>query len=112
MVKGTNIEEELGEVVDFSAVYRSRNPFNTSKNVKIDEYINKAVIIKDYKVVEGERFNMVYILAIDPETGEEITLRTSSKVIQDELQQLEPILKQGKVIKATIRKNKKYLTFA
>jgi len=54
----------------------------------------------------------VYILAIDPETGEEITLRTSSKVIQDELQQLEPILKQGKVIKATIRKNKKYLTFA
>jgi len=112
MVKKMGVEEELGEVIDFSTVYRSRNPFNTDKIAKIDEYINKVVIIEDFRIDQGEKYDFISILAYDPESNEHVTLRTTSKVIKNQLLALEEVLKQGRKVKVTIKKTKRYLTFA
>jgi len=98
-------------IVSFSEVRGFSNPFETEKVARLDEYINKRILIKDFKIEEGENFNFVFILAIDPETKEEITLRTTSRVIEKQLRQIEKYLKEGMAVEATVRKRKRYLTF-
>ncbi len=104
-------EKSIKAIKTFSEIAGSRNPFGTEKVARLDEYINKEVIIKDFVIDEGPNFNMAYILVVDPETREEVTLRTTSQVIQKQLQMMEQYLKEGIAVKAVIRKRKRYLTF-
>lgn len=103
-----------GKIINFSELKRTRNPFNTEKVERLDSFINKEIIIKDYRVDEGviqnKKVNFTYILAVDPETNEEVTLRTTSEVILKQLRQLEPYLKEGYLVKAKVIKKKRYLS--
>lgn len=103
-----------GKIVDFNELKRVRNPFGTERIERLDTYINKEVVIRDYKVDEGtiqnKKVNFVYILAIDPEKNEEITLRTTSEVILRQLRQIENYLREGYLVKARIVKKKRYLS--
>lgn len=103
-----------GKIINFSELKKTRNPFNTEKVERLDVYINREIIIRDYKIDEGtiqeRKVNFIYILAIDPSTNEEVTLRTTSEVILKQLRQIEPYLKDGYLIKARIIKKKRYLS--
>jgi len=101
--------ESKPKVISFSEIRGLRNPFGTQKIARLDEYINRTILIKDFKVDKGERFNFVYILAVDEETNEEITLRTTSRVIEKQLQQIEHVLREGVLVRATIKRIKRYL---
>ncbi|MEM1925371.1 MAG: hypothetical protein QXH44_09920 [Pyrobaculum sp.] len=107
-------EKISGKVISFAELRKTRNPFGTEKIDRLDSYINKEIVIKDYKVdegmIQGKKVNFVYILAIDPEKGEEVTLRTTSEVILKQLRQLEPYLKEGYLVKAKVIKKKRYLS--
>ncbi|MEM4452447.1 MAG: hypothetical protein QW182_04495 [Thermosphaera sp.] len=103
-----------GKIINFSELKRTRNPFNTEKVERLDSFINKEIIIRDYKVdegnIQGKKVSFTYILAVDPSTNEEVTLRTTSEVVLKQLRQIEPYLKDGYLIKARVIKKKRYLS--
>lgn len=102
-----------GRIINFSELRKTRNPFNTERVERLDSYINKEIIIRDYKVdegvIQGKKVNFTYILTIDPETGTEVTLRTTSEVILKQLKQIESYLREGYLVKAKVIKKKRYL---
>jgi len=104
--------KENVKIVNFADLKGLRNPFNTVRVARLDEYINKTIIIKDFKIDKGDKLDFVYILAIDEETGEEITLRTTSSVIEKQLQLIERYLREGIMVRATVKRVKRYLTLA
>jgi len=103
--------KDIKGIVSFSEIRGFSNPFDTEEVYRLDEYINKRVLIKDFKIEQGENFNFIFILVIDPETKKEVTLRTTSRVIEKQLKQIEKYLREGMAVEAVVRKRKRYLTF-
>jgi hypothetical protein len=99
------------KIVDFSEV-RSRDPFKTGTVMRIDEVLNTPIIIIDFKVdkgqLRGKEVSFVYILA-ELEDGRKVTIRTTSSVVARQLEQIEPLLKEGYIVRATPKKTKNYI---
>ena len=100
----------MGErnVVKFKDIVKISNPFDIDETYKIDEYINKTVYIGDFKVVQGNNFDVVYMLVYDPELKREVVVTTTSKVIASQLERIREVLDEGKMVEATVRKRKRY----
>ena len=111
--KVKNMSETGAErkVIEFSEI-RSRDPFKTGVVMRIDEVLNQAIIIEDFKIdkgqLRGKDVSFVYILAT-LEDGRKVTIRTTSSVVARQLEQIEPLLKEGYVVRAVPKKVKNYM---
>jgi len=99
------------KIIDFSET-RTRDPFNTGTVIRIDEVLNQTIIIEDFKIdkgqLRGKDVSFVYILAT-LEDGRKVTVRTTSSVVARQLEQVQKLLEQGYVIRATPKKTKNYI---
>jgi len=117
MAAGNKKVKDMGEVntgrkvIDFSEI-RGRDPFKTGTVMRIDEVLNQSIIIEDFKIdkgqLRGKEVSFVYILAT-LEDGRKVTVRTTSSVVARQLEQIEQLLKEGYVIRATPKKVKNYI---
>lgn len=95
------------EVIEFGQLRKQRrDPFNTGEIMRIDEVLNKEIVIEDFTIDKGANFDMTYILAyVD---GKKVTITTTSKVISRQLTQIENVLRGGAKVKARVTKRKRY----
>ncbi|MEM3974642.1 MAG: hypothetical protein QW320_09770 [Ignisphaera sp.] len=98
------------EVVDF-APQTFQSVFGTGIRVtRLDEFINKNVVIVEFEVEEGREFSIAHIL-LETENGL-VEARTASKVVIKQLKSIENLLAEGKKVRASVKKVKRYLTLA
>jgi hypothetical protein len=99
------------KIINFSEL-RARDPFGTGTIIRIDEVLNTPIIIEDFKIdkgqLRGKDVSFVYILAT-LEDGRKVTIRTTSSVVARQLEQVQKLLEQGYVIRATPKKTKNYI---
>jgi len=117
MAAGSKKVKEMSEVnverkiINFSET-RTRDPFNTGTVIRIDEVLNTPVLILDFKMdkgqLRGKEVVFTYILA-ELEDGRKVTIRTTSNVVARQLEQIEPLLKEGYVVRATPKKTRNYV---
>lgn len=98
------------EVVDFTP-QTFQSVFGAGiKVTRLDEFINKNVVIVEFEVEEGREFSVAHIL-IETENGL-VEARTASKVVIKQLKSIENLLAEGKKVRASVKKVKRYLTLA
>jgi hypothetical protein len=99
------------KIIEFGEV-KSRDPFKTGAVMRIDEVLNTPILILDFKTdkgqLRGKEVTFTYILA-ELEDGRKVTIRTTSSVVARQLEQIEPLLKEGYVVRATPKKTKNYI---
>jgi len=99
------------KIIDFSET-RTRDPFNTGTVMRIDEVLNTPILILDFKMdrgqLRGKEVVFTYILA-ELEDGKKVTIRTTSNVVARQLEQIERLLREGYVVRATPKKTKNYI---
>ena len=94
-------------IIEFRQLRKQkRNPFGTEEVLKVDQVVNKEIVIEDFEVDKGTNFDVTYILAyVD---GRKVTVSTTSRVIEKQLMQVKDVLKQGAKIKAKVVRRKRY----
>lgn len=98
------------EVVDFTPQTFS-SVFGAGIRVtRLDEFINKNIVITEFEIEDGKDFSIAHIL-IETENGL-VEARTASKVVIKQLRSIEKLLSEGKKVRASVKKIKRYLTLA
>jgi len=100
------VKKKQVDLLSFSDVYKG----SLESDGQLTEYVNQTMIIKDVEFTELGTYGEVAIAIVEVD-GETKRLHTFSQVLIKQLKAIKPYLEQGKPIRATLRKRKRYYTF-
>lgn len=106
MVKPQVEKAKSESIVNFSEVYRG-----TLGALPITELLNIEFIIEDVEFTKLERYGDVGVITANI-GGHKDKYYTFSKVIIKQLKEIEHLIKEGKKVKATLKRIKNYYTLA
>ena len=103
--KGEEKREEEKAVVDFKEVYKG----SLASNGQLTEMVDKTFLITSVEIQEMGRYGEVAVATIEL-NGVVQRRHTFSSVLVKQLKAIKEIIDEGKKVKATLRKVKRYYT--
>ncbi|MEM2352461.1 MAG: hypothetical protein QXT26_08655 [Thermoproteota archaeon] len=95
----------MAEVVDFKP---------ESERVNLAELAGKVIVITDFKILRSEKYkaDLAIIKYFEPPESKEKEAYTFSRVIIKQLQQIFPLIQQGKAVRVKVVDAGRYLMLA